>query len=214
MTKFVEGFESLVAKCITILEEISSGVRFSDIALQEKLADKEMKSMFGTLHSELAFRRLTSICLTESANTIVDTCSCLFAISRLYESSGIETRDIADRTVSTLRNYLDLTKVTTKLEVSSFQEFDCSSDFADFLEQKNKIRDEFTAMSERLDAMKFKSVMCYNCNEHPAISALAPCGHAFMCFQCLSEAMDSQLTRKCYICGKEIQRVLRLRFSE
>lgn len=205
---YFEAFSGLLERCQNILDEVRAGADFAGDQIQNQINSGEIRDAFGRILSLYAFKRLTTQRLTEMANAIIDTSSCVCSISALL---GIETdlKHIASQTTEKISSYITQTGIAID-QVSSFNQFDCSSFFAEFLDRRDDLRIKLKQKELELEKMKERTYVCYNCGDLPAVSALLPCGHAFLCHECLSQAVDSGITHRCYACKREVAEVIRL----
>jgi hypothetical protein len=67
-------------------------------------------------------------------------------------------------------------------------------DFDRVVEKKSPLKHPFTSAAVRIDGA-FNPVLCQVCQKLPVQVAIAPCRHAYACFEC---AIDSKI---CLICS-------------
>ena len=212
LVEYFELFSTRLSRCEEVVKALQNGSDFACVEVQEILNDTGMRNAFGTMLSAYAFKRITSQRLVEMANAIIDTASCLVSMSKHFGSEAL-LEDVVTRTTELVTRYLTKTGISA-FPVSKFEVFDCSSLFSDYVTRVSELKQTLQLNMQQLEDMRLTTFMCYNCTEKPAISALLPCGHAFLCADCLSDAADSGLTPKCYICRRDIAKVIRLQYHK
>lgn len=212
LAEYFQLFSARLARCEEVVNALENGSDFACIEVQEILNDAVMRSAFGTMLSAYAFKRITSQRLVEMANAIIDTASCVVSMSKHFGSEPL-LEDVVTPTTELVTSYLTRTGISA-FPVAKFEVFDCSNLLSDYLTRVSELTQTLQSNKQQFEHMKLTTFMCYNCAEKPAISALLPCGHAFLCADCLSDAAASGLTPKCYICRRDITKVIRLQYHQ
>ena len=214
LNEYVNTFQETLKECTLVLQLLKNGMKIKDNEVQNLLKSDNISAISQIFYSEYSFQRLCEDYLISMSNTIIATCSTIASFSSLTTKDFSQMKAIAEASSSAIELYISLNNVAlpNTVELLKFKVFDIDKDFSKYLNLEREER-KLRLKEKELEEIKFKSHVCYLCDERPAISAILPCGHTFLCLECLEEAIKSNNVWKCFVCGNKIESVMRIRTS-
>ena len=213
LNMYLEKYHETIRLCTLINNYIKQGISFDDPNIVEMLKNQNIESISPSFPSSFAFQRLSAAYLLSMCNTIIATCSTIKSLSSFSSKDCSNMESISEAVTKAFMLYKETISIDLpeSLTIIQFQQFHIEKkDLSKFIDVEHE-ENELKIIEKDLENVKFKSHVCYLCNEKPAISVVEPCYHTFLCLDCLKQAVSTNNIWKCFVCGKKIDQIVQIR---